>query len=155
MGMNHSKRECPLVSVLMTAFNREKYISEAIESVVNSTYNNWELIIVDDRSSDLTFDIAKKYAMQDERIRVYRNDVNLGDYPNRNKAAEYAKGEYLKYLDADDVIYSHGLEVMVNSMLKYPGAALGLSYKMFDPIKPLPIEVSPDHVFEQTFFGHS
>ncbi|MBN2572301.1 MAG: glycosyltransferase family 2 protein, partial [Ignavibacteriales bacterium] len=84
--------DTPLVSVLMTVYNREKYISEAIESVIKSTFKNWELIIVDDQSKDNSFEIAKCYENKDERIRVFINDKNLGDYPNRNKAASYARG---------------------------------------------------------------
>ncbi|MBN2662839.1 MAG: glycosyltransferase family 2 protein, partial [Bacteroidales bacterium] len=95
----------PFVSVLMTAYNREKYIAEAIESVIASTYQNWELIIVDDGSKDKTVEIAKQYEAKDPRIKVYINEKNLGDYPNRNKAASYAKGKYLKFVDADDLIY--------------------------------------------------
>ena len=90
----------PLVSVLMTAYNREKYIAEAIESVLASTYSNLELIIVDDCSKDNTLQIATNYQAKDDRIKVYKNEKNLGDYPNRNKAASYAKGKYLKYVDS-------------------------------------------------------
>ena len=86
-----------LVSVLMTSFNRDKYIAEAIDSVLASTYQNWELIIVDDCSKDKTVEIAKSYEAKDNRIKVYVNKKNLGDYPNRNKAASYAKGKYIKY----------------------------------------------------------
>jgi glycosyltransferase involved in cell wall biosynthesis len=117
----------PLVSVLMTAYNREKYIGEAIESVINSTYQNWELIIVDDCSTDSTVDIARRYAATHQRIKVYINEKNLGDYPNRNRAANYAKGKYLKYVDADDMILPEGLETWVDLMEKYPDAGICLS----------------------------
>jgi glycosyltransferase involved in cell wall biosynthesis len=110
----------------MTAYNREKYIAEAIESVLASTYTNFELIIVDDRSTDNTYHIAKAYELKDPRVRVYLNSKNLGDYPNRNKAAGYAKGKYLKYVDCDDKIFPSCLEVMVNAIEKYPEAALGI-----------------------------
>lgn len=64
----------PLLSVLMTAFNREKYIAEAIESVLASTYTNFELIIVDDCSKDNTVNIAKSYEQKDQRVKVYINE---------------------------------------------------------------------------------
>ena len=67
----------PLVSVLMTAYNREKYISAAIESVLESTYTNFELIIVDDGSTDRTIEIAKTFAVNDARIKVYINKPNV------------------------------------------------------------------------------
>src|SRR5690349_18425307 len=114
--------ESPLVSVLMTSYNREKYIAEAIESVLASSYKNFELIIVDDCSRDKTVAIAKEYAAKDGRVKVFVNEKNLGDYPNRNQAASYAKGKYIKFLDADDLIYHYGLDVMVNYMERFPQA---------------------------------
>ena len=93
----------PLVSVLMTAYNREKYIGLAIESILESTYSFFELIIVDDFSRDKTLSIAKSYEKIDSRIKVYQNSQNLGDYFNRNQVAKFAVGKYLKYIDADDL----------------------------------------------------
>ncbi|MEJ0081053.1 MAG: glycosyltransferase family A protein [Puia sp.] len=95
----------------MTCYNREKYIGEAIESVLASSYSNLELIIVDDHSSDDTVNIGRAYAEKDNRVNVYLNEKNLGDYPNRNKAASYARGEFLKYVDSDDYIYPWGLGI--------------------------------------------
>jgi glycosyltransferase involved in cell wall biosynthesis len=115
----------PLVSVLMTAYNREQFIREAIESVLDSTYPNFELIVVDDSSIDNTFTIAKEIAIKDDRVKVYRNDDNLGDYPNRNKAASYAKGKYIKYVDSDDRIYADSLMYMVEVMEQFENAAFG------------------------------
>lgn len=116
----------PLVSVLMTAYNREKYIVEAIDSVLASTYLNFELIIVDDCSTDTTVNKAELCAVNDSRVSIYKNNKNLGDYPNRNQAAKYASGEYIKYLDSDDIIYPQGLEVMISCMESYPEAGFGL-----------------------------
>src|SRR5437764_11938447 len=82
-----SNERSPLLSVLMTAYNREKYISQAIESVLRSSFADFELIIVDDVSKDNTVGIARNYAHQDKRISVVVNEKNLGDYGNRNKAA--------------------------------------------------------------------
>jgi glycosyltransferase involved in cell wall biosynthesis len=141
----------PLVSVLMTSYNREKYISEAIESVLLSTYKNFELIIVDDCSTDKTVDIASEYHSKDKRIQVHINEKNLGDYYNRNKAASFAKGKYIKYVDADDIIYSHGLEVMVHSMEKYPNAALGIQCNIREDILPYPILFTPRETFKEHF----
>ena len=116
----------PLVSVLMTAYNRERYISEAIESVLTSTYTNFELIILDDCSTDRTVEIAEGFALMDPRIRVYVNENNLGDYRNRNKAAEYAKGKYIKYCDSDDKIFDWTLNYCVKMMEKHPDAGMGI-----------------------------
>jgi glycosyltransferase involved in cell wall biosynthesis len=116
----------PLVSVLMTSYNREKYIAEAIESVLASTYKNFELIIVDDGSKDKTVEIAKEYQTRDSRIMVYINEKNLQQFNNRNKAANYATGKYIKYLDSDDRIYNWGLKYCVELMEKYPDAGMGI-----------------------------
>lgn len=117
----------PVVSVLITAYNRQAYIGEAIDSVLRSTFQDFEVIVVDDASSDATLSIAQEYARADPRVRVFQNQINLGDYPNRNCAARWARSEYLKYVDSDDVIYPHGLEVMVSCVRAFPEAGLGLS----------------------------
>ncbi|WP_159022670.1 glycosyltransferase family A protein [Formosa sp. L2A11] len=147
----------PLVSVLMTVYNREKYIAEAIESVLASTYQNWELIIVDDRSKDSSVEIANSFKGKDDRVKVYINEVNLGDYPNRNQAASYAKGKYIKYVDADDKIYPFGLEQLVFFMEQFPEAGYGLCSLAQDKIKMYPFQLEPmeayyRHYFEQQLF---
>ncbi len=142
----------PLVSVLMTAYNREKYIAEAIESVINSTYQNWELIIVDDVSRDSTVEIARSYEVKDRRIKVYVNEKNLGDYPNRNKAASYAKGKYLKYVDADDMIYPYGLAQLVFYIEQFPDAGYGLCSLEQDVHKIFPFQLSPLETYNRHYF---
>ena len=139
------------VSILTTVYNREKYIAACIDSVMASTYQNWELIIVDDVSSDGSVAIAQRYEKKDPRIKVYVNEKNLGDYPNRNKAASYAKGKYLKYLDADDLIYPRGLEIMVHTMEQFPKAALGISQKVVEDVKPYPFVMQPKETFKREF----
>jgi glycosyltransferase involved in cell wall biosynthesis len=135
----------------MTAYNREKYIAEAIESVMASTYQNWELIIVDDCSTDHTVKIARSYKAKDNRIRVYVNEKNLGDYPNRNQAASYAKGKYLKYVDADDIIYRHGLEIIVDNMEQFPEAGWGImSQRQFSHL-PYPILLGSDELYRHHY----
>ncbi len=127
----------------MTAFNREKYIAEAIESVLNSTYRNFELIVVDDCSTDSTVAIAQSFADKDNRISVYVNEKNLGDYPNRNRAASYAKGKYIKYVDSDDKLYKYGLRIMVETMEQFPNSNIGFAtMPMLDKIGSYPLELN-------------
>ncbi|MHA6249246.1 glycosyltransferase family 2 protein [Pontibacter sp. CAU 1760] len=142
----------PIISVLMTSFNREKYIKEAIDSVLASTFRDFELIIVDDCSTDKTYKIASSIAAKDSRIKVYKNEINLGDYPNRNKAASYATGKYIKYLDSDDTISQKGLEIFVNMMEQFPEAAFALS---LDSVYGLdrPIVKTPPEIFFEHFTG--
>ncbi len=143
--------EEPLVSILMTAYNRERYIGEAIESVLASTYKNFELIIVDDNSSDDTAALAKKYYENDDRISFYKNINNLGQFPNRNKAASYAKGTFIKYLDSDDTIKPEGLQIMVEGMLLYPQAALGFCHTIGYAEKNYPFLISSEDAFKKHF----
>jgi glycosyltransferase involved in cell wall biosynthesis len=138
----------PMVSVLMTAFNRERYVGQAMESVLASTMSDFELIVVDDCSSDHTVDRVEEYARRDSRIRLFVNEQNLGDYLNRNRAASYARGEYLKYVDSDDVIYPHGLDVMLRCMEAFPHAGLGLS-ALFDASVPYPQHLTPEEAYRE------
>ena len=147
-------KELPLVSVLMTAFNRENFIGEAIKSVLASTYKNYELIIVDDLSTDKTVSIAESYKEKDERVRFYINAKNLGDYPNRNKAAEYAKGIYLLYVDSDDTINEDAIEYCVNSMENNSEADFAMIFlknKISSPILMKPHESIHNHFFKEPF----
>lgn len=144
----------PLVSVLTTSFNREEYIAEAIESVLKSTYKNFELIIVDDCSKDNTVVIAKRYEEKDSRITVYVNETNLGDYANRNKAASYAKGEYIMFVDSDDTVFEDGIEKCVYTLNKFTDAGFGLVYrdeKVKYPVKIDSAEAIHRHFFERPF----
>ena len=143
----------PLVSVLMTAYNREKYIAGAIESVLVSTYPNFELIVVDDGSKDRTVEIAGAFAAKDPRVKVYLNENNLGDYPNRNKAASHARGVYLKYVDADDYIYPWGLELLVKMMDAFPTAGWGLCSLDQDVRQPFPLLLNPREAYEYNYTG--
>ncbi|HEV7330136.1 MAG TPA: glycosyltransferase family A protein [Flavisolibacter sp.] len=143
----------PLVSVLITAYNREEYIAEAIESVLTSSYANFELIIVDDCSSDKTVSTARKYAKNDARIKLFMNEANLGQFANRNLAASYASGEFIKYVDSDDKIYPHTLEMMVKAMLCFPEAGLGFCLTHGPCKRPLPYQVNSTEALHQHYFG--
>jgi glycosyltransferase involved in cell wall biosynthesis len=142
----------PVVSVLMTAYNREKYIGDAINSVLASTFTDFELIIVDDNSTDGTVEIARRYELADPRVKLYVNEKNLGDYPNRNVAAGYAKGRYIKYLDSDDLIYPHGLAVFVSSIDQFPDSGLCVSHNSGQMEDPFPVFVDRKDVLRHHFF---
>jgi len=145
--------ENPLVSVLMTAYNRERYIAEAIESVLSSTYKNIELVIVDDCSADGTFEIAIKYEQKDPRVRVYRNRTNLGQFKNRNTAASFAKGEYIKYFDSDDVMNNDFLEITMQAMQSFPQASVGVECRWPKiPAAKLPVLFSSREAYVNHFF---
>jgi glycosyltransferase involved in cell wall biosynthesis len=142
----------PTVSVLMTAFNRERYVGAAIESVLAQTFGDFELVVVDDCSEDRTVEIARSYE-RDARVRVVVNDRNLGDYPNRNRAAALARGEFLKYHDSDDLMYPHCLETMVGMLRAAPGAAFGMSTGSSWPGGPCPMLLTPRMSYQREFLG--
>ncbi|MBR3022692.1 MAG: glycosyltransferase [Bacteroidaceae bacterium] len=94
-----------LVSVIIPAFNASSFIGEAIQSVINQTYRDWELIIVDDCSTDNTIEVVSSFAENNSRIQLIKSDIHSGGYPSipRNKGIESAKGRYIAFLDADDI----------------------------------------------------
>jgi hypothetical protein len=143
----------PLVSVLLTAYNREAYIGASLESVLAQSCGNFELIVVDDRSSDATLAIAREYERRDSRVRVHANERNLGDYGNRNFAASLARGEFLKFHDSDDVMYAHCLEVMVRYLSAAPSAAFALSAHRAWAGAPCPIVSTPYLSYQREFLG--
>jgi glycosyltransferase involved in cell wall biosynthesis len=143
----------PLVSVLMTAYNRAPYIGSSIESVLVQTFTDFELLIVDDCSTDGTLDVARDYQRRDSRIRVVANEGNLGQFGNRNRAASLARGSLLKYHDSDDLMYPHCLSVMVPMLLSEPRAAFGLSCGNAWAGGPCPMLLTPRMAYQREFFG--
>lgn len=142
----------PLVSVIITSYNRELFIAEAIQSVLASSFKDYEIIIVDDGSTDKTQSVIDSFVSQNSHIRFYKNLKNLGEYQNRNLAATYAKGKYLKYLDSDDIMSEDCLEVMVSKMDKHPSAAIGLISYFDDNINDLSELLKPRELYNQFYF---
>lgn len=103
-----------LVSVIMPSFNTGKYIKQSIESVMAQTYQNWELLIVDDCSNDNTDDIIA--SISDERVRYYKNEHNSGAAVSRNRALREAKGKWIAFLDSDDLWMPDKLEKQIAFM---------------------------------------
>ena len=100
-----------LVSIIMPSYNTAKYIRDSIQSVLDQTYENWELIIVDDCSTDNTDEVINSF--RDYRIRFYKNELNCGAALTRNTALREAKGEWIAFLDSDDLWESTKLEEML------------------------------------------
>jgi glycosyltransferase involved in cell wall biosynthesis len=103
----------PKVSVIVPAYNVEKYISKCLESILNQTLRDFELIVTDDCSADGTMNILKAYAEKDERIKIIQNEVNFGAAVTRNIGMDAASGEYIYFIDSDDWIDNDYLENMV------------------------------------------
>lgn len=121
----------PLVSVVMAAYNAEKYIASAIESILRQTYQNWELIILNDGSGDKTRDVVQ--AFHDSRILFFENDRNRGLVYTRNRMLELSRGDYIAVLDSDDIAYPDRLEKEVRFLNNHPAYGLvGSSIEMID-----------------------
>ena len=107
-----------LVSIITPAYNAAVYIRETIQSVINQTYQNWELIVIDDCSSDETYQIVKGYCDMDSRIRLIQNEINSRVAISRNNGLKIAKGRYVAFLDSDDIWLPNKLELQIKFMNK-------------------------------------
>lgn len=102
-----------LVSILIPTYNTEKFIKATLQSVQNQTFSNWEMILVDDASTDQTVAIIEEFAQNDNRIKLFRLEKNSGNGFARNIALEKASGKYIAYLDADDLWFPEKLEKQI------------------------------------------
>lgn len=121
--MNYNDQS-PRISVLMPVYNAERYLRESVESVLKQSYDDFELIIVDDGSKDNSLSIAQEFARQDHRIRIFVNQQNLGVAKTRNRAIREAQGEYIACLDNDDVALPTRLAEQFHFLENHPDHAL-------------------------------
>ena len=119
--MVHTNETLPLVSVIMPAYNAGRFLEEAIRSVMAQTVTNWELLVLDDGSSDDTLMIAQRLAQTDCRIRVLPNENNMGVAKTRNRGLDLCRGEYVALLDSDDLWYPQKLEKQL-ALMRETGA---------------------------------
>jgi glycosyltransferase involved in cell wall biosynthesis len=135
-------KQTPLVSILMPVFNREGMVPDAIRSIQNQTFKDWELIILDDGSYDNTLEVCRSFEKKDERIRVYSNGKNLGVGETRNRLLTYVKGEYVANHDSDDISSPQRLEKELTILKEKPEVGIvsgiaawlddaGLIYRQF------------------------
>lgn len=112
-----------LFSVLIANYNNGRYLQEAIDSVLSQTYTNWEVVLVDDKSTDNSFEIYKKYK-DDSRFHIYYNDKNRGCGFTKRRCVELANGELCGFLDPDDKLTPEALSVVVDLHDSHPGCSL-------------------------------
>lgn len=120
------------VSIITPSWNSEKYIEKTIESVQKQTYMNWEMIVVDDCSTDRTVEIVEKISKEDPRVRIIRQEVNGGAAKARNRSLCEATGRYIAYLDADDIWKPTKLEKQVEFMKANHCGFSCASYEVID-----------------------
>lgn len=121
-----------LVSVIMPAYNAERYIEESITSVLNQSHKNIELIIVNDCSTDNTLKLVESIAQKDKRVVVINNSFNLGCAESRNRALAIAKGEYIAFCDSDDVWVKNKIEKQLNHIKENDVDMVFTAYEMID-----------------------
>ncbi len=135
-----SHNTLPLISIIIPAYNAERFIDETLQSIQAQTYTNWEAIVVDDHSSDRTADLVKAYASRDSRIRFHLAPRH-GGRPSisRNIGITLAQGEYITFMDSDDVYYPNGLQVLLEPLLKNLdlNASMAFPYYCDSELKPL------------------
>lgn len=148
-----------LVSVIIPAYNMERYIDASLQSMLDQTFTNFEILVIDDASTDQTLNIIRRFS--DSRIRIIKNETNLGLAASVNRAIRQAKGAYIARMDADDVAYPQRLQQQVNFLDQNPIVSIvGTAMQSFGHSKYL-------HVFPETHkackaqllfnvcFGHS
>ena len=136
-----------LVSVVMPVYNASKYLEEAVESVLKQTYENFELIMIDDCSKDNSLEIARRYEAQDPRVRVIAGETNQGVARVRNRGILEAKGDYIALLDSDDVWVDTKLERQLR-LLESEGAEI--AYCSYDFIDENSNEVLKPYIVPET-----
>lgn len=143
-----------LVSIIMPSWNTARFIAESIQCVINQTYQNWELLIVDDCSTDNTDEIVASF--KDPRIKYFKNEKNSGAALSRNRAMREAQGEWFAFLDSDDLWDTRKLEIQLSFMEQW---GYTLSYHEYEKIdeedRPLNIYVSgPDVVSRRRMYNY-
>lgn len=118
------------VSVITPVYKAEDYLKDTIDSVLNQTFTDWEMLLVDDQSPDRSADIIRDYAAKDDRIKLIQLQENSGAAVARNKGLEAAQGRYIAFIDADDVWLPHKLETQLNFMKEQNEAFTYTQYQM-------------------------
>ena len=114
----------PLVSICIPTYNGAKYLSEAIDSAISQTYSNIEIVIVDDLSTDATLEIIKNYQQKDNRIKIYKNEKNIGLVNNWNSCLKQSKGEWIQFLFQDDLLDKCCIEKKIKLANKYQSSII-------------------------------
>lgn len=110
------KNENPLISIALCTYNGEKHIEEQLISILNQSYKNIELIIIDDCSTDKTYAILTKFQQQDSRISLYQNDINIGFNANFWKALSLTTGSFIAIADQDDIWLAHKIDTLLQAI---------------------------------------
>ena len=115
------------ISVIIPIFNAERYLSDCLDSIVNQSFKDIEIICINDGSKDKSEKIIKEYAQKDKRIILFNQD-NKGAGPARDKGIELSRGEYISFIDSDDIFHYRTLEIAYNNLKKYNSEVVWFEY---------------------------
>lgn len=135
-----------IVSIITPSYNSLKFIAKTINSVLDQTYQEWEMIIIDDCSSDASIDIIEKYIENDNRIKCIKLEKNVGPANSRNVGIQEAKGKYIAFLDSDDIWFPNKLEKQIEFMQKND---LSLTYSSYETIDENNLKINIRFVKEE------
>ena len=138
--------------VISPCRDEAEYMRMTLNSMISQSRKPDLWVIVDDGSRDRSMEIAELYASKDDRIKTFYNQKNLGDYPNRNRAASLANGKYLKYVDSDDYIFPNWFDVMVSAMETYAEAGIGINKFIKNSKDPGPFYYTSEKAYGEHFF---
>lgn len=126
-----SESKAPLIGIGMPVFNGAKYIAAAVESIINQSISDFELIICDNASTDDTEAICRRYAKDDARIHYYRNEKNIGAHPNYNRTFELTSGRYFKWAPHDDLLHPDFLKQCIRMLEEAPMSVVSQSFLQY------------------------
>lgn len=145
--------QVPLFSIIVTSFNREKFIAETLDSISSQSFLNYELILVDDCSTDETYEIALSFKNQFTSAVFFKNGKNIGQFKNRNFAASLAKGDFILYVDSDDSLKDGSLSYLSQVVSKNKDVDFFLINKIPNTIEC--IRLSPQEAYTHHFYKKS
>ena len=141
-----------LFSVLIANHNRAKYIKECVSSILQQSYNNWEVIFVDDNSNDNSIQIIKEIIKDDKRFKIFKNDCNKGCGYTKKKCIDLANGEICGFLDSDDILTKDSIKLMVLAHQDHPEVSIIGSRRAICNDKMKIIDVSPSLINVSNYF---
>jgi teichuronic acid biosynthesis glycosyltransferase TuaG len=147
MSQNH------LISIILPTYNSETFISETISSVINQTYQNWELIIIDDCSTDNSMSIVDSFSKNENRIKFFKNKTNSGAAISRNIGLENSSGRFISFIDSDDVWELNKLEIQIKFMIVNNYAISFTEYNLIDE-KGISLNKTIKVVNEIDYYGY-
>lgn len=152
----------PLVSIITPVYNAEIFLSETIKSIQNQTYENWELLLVDDCSKDNSAKIIKEFQISDDRIKYIKLEKNSGASVSRNTGIKNAKGRFIAFADSDDLWETEKLKIQVNYMLKHNYGFTFTSYRYMkengfktNKVAKAPFKINYNGLLKNTIIGCS